>query len=186
VRRRSRHRSRAGWVGGMSAARISSSPLVVLKVPATARPITVDSLLKPSRSHFWSSQIASIPCAAMDIATDQATFLAIFLGDPLAFMTREIVLMRWCPSASRCLTWACQLSRQSIKKPSHLVGLTKMLNLRLIPCQRNSHSSVFFIDGPRGLSPAKIHATSVLSLSIPKPYRQKTSCTLFKSCEGSF
>jgi hypothetical protein len=60
ARRRSRLRSRAGRVGGVSAARTASSPLVVPKVPATVLPMAVVSLLKPSRSHAWSSQMASI------------------------------------------------------------------------------------------------------------------------------
>ena len=56
-----RLRSRAGLVGGMSAARIASSPFAELKVPATVRAIRVVSLSKPSRSHCCPSHMASTP-----------------------------------------------------------------------------------------------------------------------------
>jgi hypothetical protein len=47
---RSRLRSSAGLVGGMSAALMASSPLAVLKVPATALPIATFSLWNLSSS----------------------------------------------------------------------------------------------------------------------------------------
>jgi len=52
---RSRLRSSVGRVGGMSAALMASSPLVELKVPATARAMAVVGLWKPSSSHAWPS-----------------------------------------------------------------------------------------------------------------------------------
>jgi hypothetical protein len=36
------------------------SPLVRAKVPATARPMAVKSLLKQSGSYFWSSHMAYV------------------------------------------------------------------------------------------------------------------------------
>jgi hypothetical protein len=57
---RSRLRSRAGRAGGVSAVLTASAPLVVPKVPATV-PMAIVCLSKPSRSHAWPSQIASIP-----------------------------------------------------------------------------------------------------------------------------
>jgi hypothetical protein len=61
AKRRSLRRSKAGLVGGVSAALIASSPLTVPKVLATLRPIVTDNLWKPSRSHSWPSHMASIP-----------------------------------------------------------------------------------------------------------------------------
>jgi hypothetical protein len=58
---RSRLRSEVGPVGGMSAARIASSPLAVLNFPATALLIAVLSLWNPSRSQDWPFQMASMP-----------------------------------------------------------------------------------------------------------------------------
>jgi hypothetical protein len=60
-RSRSRLRSRAGPVGGMSPVQIAYFSFVVLKVPATARPIAVMSLLNPSSSHLCPSDGASMP-----------------------------------------------------------------------------------------------------------------------------
>jgi hypothetical protein len=126
ISRRSLHLLMASSVGGVSAVRMASSPIVVLNVPATALPIAVESLLKPSRSHFWPSQMDSTPYAAVEIGTAHATCLANFLGTPLAVITLEMVLIRCVPNASRCLTWACQLRWQSTRKPSHLTSLARM------------------------------------------------------------
>jgi hypothetical protein len=49
--KRSRLRSSVGRVGGVSAALMASSAVVVLKVPATVRPMVRVSLSKPSASH---------------------------------------------------------------------------------------------------------------------------------------
>jgi hypothetical protein len=57
--RRSRLRSRVGRVGGVSAALMASSALVVLKVPATVRPMARVSLSKLSTNHCCPSQMAS-------------------------------------------------------------------------------------------------------------------------------
>jgi hypothetical protein len=163
ARRRSRLRSSAGPAGGVSAALIASSPLAVLKVPATDLPMAVVSFSKPSKSHAWPSQMASIPYAAVDIATDQPTFRASFLRIPLVVMILAIVLRRWWPRARRCLTCARQFIRQSRKKPSHLTGFAFGSNFRQIPSQSSCHFLALTMDGPLGLSEAKNHATSVFS-----------------------
>jgi hypothetical protein len=53
--KRSRLQSSAGLAGGMSAALAASSPLAVLKVPATDLPMAVVSVSNPSNNHVWPS-----------------------------------------------------------------------------------------------------------------------------------
>jgi hypothetical protein len=134
----------------------------------------------------WPSQIASIPEAAVDIATAQPTLQASFLRIPLAVMILAIVPIRWCPRARRCLTWARQFIRQSRKKPSHRTGLAFMSNFRVTPSQSSLHFLAFAMDGPLGRSEAKNHATSVFSLSIRNPASKRVSRMLsslvFASC----
>jgi hypothetical protein len=140
---------------------MASSALVVLKVPATARPMARLSLSNPSASHCCPSQMASTPYAAVDMATAQATFLASLRGVPLAPITRASVLILWCSSARRCLTCACQLNFGSRKKPSHVTGLALMLNLRLTTWSDRGtfhlrfHPSAFFLVAVLGLGPVR-------------------------------
>jgi hypothetical protein len=61
VNNRSLLLSGAARVGGVSAVRIASVPLVVLKVPAAALAIAVVSRSNPSSSQLWPSHIASTP-----------------------------------------------------------------------------------------------------------------------------
>jgi hypothetical protein len=87
-------RSKAARVGSVSAARIVSVPLTVLKVPATALAMAVVSLSKPSSSQLWPSHMASTPYAAVDIATAQATFRANFRGITFALVILTMVRFR--------------------------------------------------------------------------------------------
>jgi hypothetical protein len=140
--------------------------------------MAVVSLSKPSRSHAWPSQMASIPYAAVDIAMAQPTFRASFLQMSLVVMILPIVLSRWRPRARRCLTCARQFIRQSKKKPSHLTGLALWSNFRLIPSQSSRHFLALAMDGPPDLSEAKNHATSVFSWSIRNSALRRVSLML--------
>jgi hypothetical protein len=155
----------------MSAAQIASSPLVVLKEPATARPMARDSLSNRSKGHAWPSQIASIPYAAV-------------LSTPSAFVTVAKVRIRYCPSARWCFTRACQLSQRSIEMPNHRTNLALISNFRTIPRQPNSQSFAFSSEGLWVLYSAKIHATSVFPLSNSKQCFSNTSWTLSRSSEA--
>jgi len=55
-----------------------------------------------------------------------------------------------------------------MKKPSHLTGLALISKSRSSPRHRSFHCFAFSLDGPRGLSEAKIQATSVFILVYPE------------------
>jgi hypothetical protein len=105
----------------------------------------------------------------VDIATAHATFLASFRVIQLAFITLAIVRNLWCPRARRCLICALQLNRQSIQNPSHRTGLARMSKLLVTPRHFSFHFLAFSFEAACGFSPAKIHATLVLALSILNP-----------------
>jgi hypothetical protein len=60
-----------------------------------------------------------------------------------------------------------------MKKPSHRTGLAFILNFLVTPRHFSFHFLALFLDAVLGVSPAKIHATSVLASSIVKPWLLK-------------